>query len=290
MPETRPRIWPALVVGAGYVPLSLGVGVLFVLGLLAVERLVGSTALSDVLDQESTASFLAFESFGTVVDVAALLLLAVLSRESVQQRFAIGPGRLPALTILIVLFGGLLASSVGVTLSELVFASPSDIEVERAEAMLGGGDHLVSLLVVMAVLPAITEELVFRGYVQSRLLRRMPAAGAIAISSVCFAAAHLEPSYALGVLPVGAWLGYVAWISGSIRFSMVAHFCGNALAVVGATLLTAEGESEEIVSDPSVLELMFPLVLLWLCGRALHRWRRPERFVVPPLQVPQRLF
>ena len=55
----------------------------------------------------------------------------------------------------------------------------------------------------------------------------------------------------LAVLPIGAWYGYVAWVSGSIRHSILAHFCGNAIAVIGMTLGEVDGDAEEVVADPS---------------------------------------
>lgn len=81
----------------------------------------------------------------------------------------------------------------------------------------------VLFLVTVTLPPGFVEELLFRGYVQRQLLRHWRAGWAILFTSVAFAIMHVEPLRVVFALPVGLWLGIVAWRTGSIWPSVVCH-------------------------------------------------------------------
>ncbi len=94
------------------------------------------------------------------------------------------------------------------------------------------GNFLLAF-VVIAILPGIGEELLFRGMLQPELQR---ATGnihaAIWISAILFSAIHLQffgfvPRMLLGVL-----FGYLYYWSGNIVVPMLAHFINNGFSVV----------------------------------------------------------
>ena len=87
-------------------------------------------------------------------------------------------------------------------------------------------------LLVMAAIPALGEELFFRGILQTVLGEKLNRHLAVWITAFIFSAIHLQ---FYGFLPrflLGAALGYLFLFSGSIWASIVAHFINNALAVV----------------------------------------------------------
>jgi membrane protease YdiL (CAAX protease family) len=85
---------------------------------------------------------------------------------------------------------------------------------------------LAASLIVLALLPAISEELVFRG-VFARSLARLPIVAVIA-SAALFSLYHLVPAQMLGTFPLGLALGLLAVRSGSIVPGMIAHLLNNA--------------------------------------------------------------
>ena len=109
------------------------------------------------------------------------------------------------------------------------------------EILLGTGTlgDLFSNLFVIAVLPAIGEELFFRGIVQKQFQELANnRTAAIVLTSVLFSALHMQffgfiPRFVLGML-----LGFLYAWSGSIWLSMIAHFINNAGAVILTWLLT----------------------------------------------------
>ncbi|CAN5398576.1 CPBP family intramembrane metalloprotease [soil metagenome] len=91
---------------------------------------------------------------------------------------------------------------------------------------------LINLLII-AVLPAISEELMFRGVIM-RLFTELSGNRHVAVflSAFLFSAIHMQffgffPRFALGLL-----LGYLVMWSGNLKLSMLAHFINNAGAVI----------------------------------------------------------
>ncbi len=92
-------------------------------------------------------------------------------------------------------------------------------------------------LFMMAVLPALGEELIFRGIIQ-RLFKELTGNIHIAIilAAIIFSAFHMQfygfiPRMLLGVL-----FGYLLYWTGSLWLPIIAHFVNNALAVTLAWL------------------------------------------------------
>jgi membrane protease YdiL (CAAX protease family) len=92
---------------------------------------------------------------------------------------------------------------------------------------------LVINLVVIALIPAIGEEFLFRGVIQRGLIKwkKKPHFG-IWISAFLFSALHMQ---FLGFIPrflIGGFFGYLFLWSGSIWLPVITHFLNNALAVL----------------------------------------------------------
>jgi membrane protease YdiL (CAAX protease family) len=94
------------------------------------------------------------------------------------------------------------------------------------------------LLAAVALLPALCEELAFRGGLQSALAGRRSPARAVWVSALAFAAFHLDPVRFPAVLLLGVAFGWLAWRTGSIWPSALAHALNNGVAVLVLSLAT----------------------------------------------------
>jgi len=117
--------------------------------------------------------------------------------------------------------------------------------------------------VMIAVLPAIGEELIFRGVFQ-RILTRLFNSGhlAILITSIVFSALHLQfygflPRFILGLV-----FGYLFFWSGTLWLPVIAHFVNNAVSVILVYLQNSDSSSipDEISLWKQVSLLMLPLI------------------------------
>lgn len=162
---------------------------------------------------------------------------ASLSRQPLAARLGLRRGRLGTRTIAIATFGllGLSHAMEGLLTLFGVTESPS---LARLDAALAGAapGALALALAALAFGSAGAEELFFRGFVQRGLERTLGAAGAIGVAAVAFGAAHADAVHTAAALPLGLYLGVLAWLDGSIRPALVAHVANNALAVLEAGL------------------------------------------------------
>lgn len=123
---------------------------------------------------------------------------------------------------------------------------------------------LWQVLVLIALAPAVCEELAFRGFILSGLRRKGHRWGAIALSSAFFGLAHFMLQQSLAAAVVGLVLGFLAIQTGSILPCMVYHFTHNALTVLLGRLPT----------DPADWPLPLRLILQWDANQAapLYGW------------------
>lgn len=107
--------------------------------------------------------------------------------------------------------------------------SASNITNVFSELMDGS---LVESLLVIAVTPAICEELLFRGVMFQSMKKRYRISTAIILVGVIFGLYHMSLVKFIPTGLLGAVLCYTAYKTGSIYPAMMMHFVNNALSVV----------------------------------------------------------
>lgn len=110
--------------------------------------------------------------------------------------------------------------------------------LENIQLMLGGA-NIWQLLMVIALTPAICEELAFRGFILSGFRHIGHKWRAIALSAFFFGVIHGILQQSMLACLVGAVLGYLAVQSGSILPCMVFHLAHNSLAVLNSRFTPA---------------------------------------------------
>ncbi|MEB3198821.1 MAG: type II CAAX endopeptidase family protein [Candidatus Sericytochromatia bacterium] len=173
---------------------------------------------------------------GTVALLAVLLpSLAMCFWPWLPQRVELPTYRRPALSIVGV---AVLVSFPLYSLSAMIFTTLGDgSQVTQASASFAGGAQtawwsLLGLWLAYALLPAVSEELLYRGLLQSSLLHRWGPSWGITLTAALFACSHME---AAGILPrmlMGLWFGYLAWRTGSLWASTWAHAWNNTWGVL----------------------------------------------------------
>ena len=272
-----PRVWTALMVGILAIPLAAVVGgIVLAAAMLAFHGtpFPDSSSLMDTWLEDLAQTRVGLVVIivpGQLVFLAAALGAAWLSPQSLTQRLELGPGRLPWWTWIVLMLGtpiiGVLSSHV---LSLLVDDMGDQLKLVDAMLRTHVRDFAWGLLALVAVLPGFVEELLFRGYLQSRLLRCWPPALAVGFSAVVFSLAHLDPVHVLGVLPLGLWLGAIAWRAGSIWPAILCHAINNAVAVSGA--LFEDTGTWELTLDPYSITLLAVSGPAFLVSLAILAW------------------
>jgi len=94
------------------------------------------------------------------------------------------------------------------------------------------GWPLWSMLLLISAMPAVFEELAFRGVIQSTLERVLNARDAWLIQAALFSVLHLSPLMFPSHFLMGLCFGYMRRRSRSIYPGMLLHACWNALVVL----------------------------------------------------------
>ena len=123
-------------------------------------------------------------------------------------------------------------------------------------------DLMINLFIV-AILPAVGEELFFRGALQNILERwtRVPWV-AILLSSLLFALAHITAFKFLPILTLGAVLGTLFYITRNLWYNVFFHFLNNFMALLASYYATKYSMLKKLTEDDYRISLLVALASL----------------------------
>ena len=158
---------------------------------------------------------------------------------------------------------------------------------KQVEAIIGlnnAGEYILALI-IMAFLPALCEETLFRGGLQNFLTRstRMPWLSII-IVSIIFSLAHFSFYGFLSRFFLGAVLGLLCHYSGKIWLNILAHFFNNAFAITALYIYKLQGKSlDDAINDKAstfwgILALPIIIVLLMVFKKITPSKDQPSLF------------
>jgi membrane protease YdiL (CAAX protease family) len=134
----------------------------------------------------------------------------------------------------------------------------------------------VTALFVMALAPAIFEEILFRSTIQPLfILWTKNVWVGIIITSVLFSAIHFSFFGFLSRTALGIVLGLLFYQTKNIWLSILMHFLNNGLIVTQLYIVTLQGKSLEKAMDEnyfSILSGLNGLMILWFSFNALKKY------------------
>lgn len=118
-------------------------------------------------------------------------------------------------------------------------------DMQKALLNLTTPGELIAALLVIGVIPAIGEELMFRGIMMKFSAKKMKGGiiWPIMLSSVFFAAMHGNTVGVISLFIAGITLGYIYYLTGSLVLAIFAHFIVNSSQVV---MIYAAGSNEQM--------------------------------------------
>lgn len=131
------------------------------------------------------------------------------------------------------------------------------------------GFHLAVNLLIMAIIPALSEELLFRG-VFLRILKSWTGNVHLAVvfTSLLFAALHFQPYKFVPMFMLSALFCYIFYLSGSIWMPILLHGLNNALVVIAESLST-DSNTSAVLNDEFAFPIWSVIVSLLLSGAVL---------------------
>jgi sodium transport system permease protein len=167
-----------------------------------------------------------------VVLTPALLMTIMLTRSPVQTLLLRRPPWFAPIAA--VLLAVALHPTVNLLQSLVMRVYPLNEQLAEALHRMESGfsDKLWPMLLVIGVLPAICEELAFRGFILSGFRRLGHKWTAIVLSSIFFGATHAIFQQSLVASLVGVVIGFLAIQSGSLLPGVLFHIVHNSMALI----------------------------------------------------------
>ena len=202
------------------------------------------------------------------------LLMALLFTERPLKTLLLDRMPNPAACVVAVLFA-LMLHPVGLQVVHgirALYPVHSDVktELEAFTRLLQTAPYPWLPYVLMAALPAVCEELAFRGFVLSGLRHLGSKWWAIGLTAVFFGIAHGVIQQSLAAAMVGVVLGYIAVQTGSIVPCVLFHLSYNGLMFATAWLIDMTQDSpgwSRLYHQPSPGEIVYNWPVVVVGGR-----------------------
>lgn len=92
--------------------------------------------------------------------------------------------------------------------------------------------ELLWVILIIALIPAVAEEFMFRGLIQRSLEKGLNPVRGVILTGIIFGAYHLNPFSFIPLAVIGFYLGFLAVRADSVWVSSAAHFYNNAIACI----------------------------------------------------------
>ena len=207
----------------------------------------------------STALFQLLIGLGAIV-LTLVFLLKVTRLKTKDLRIMLPAPWSPGFCLSVFLGVANLANLAGALINRLT-GSPA-----TSEMLPSGGPELLMQFLALCVMPAIAEELLFRGAFQG-LMRPCGSAAAIFAPALLFGVLHLDLAQGLTAFACGVFLGWLAERSGSILPGMLLHLVNNALAFL-TIYLRYYAPAEVSFGVELFILLFFPAFGAWMICNA----------------------
>ncbi|MDP4191553.1 MAG: CPBP family intramembrane metalloprotease [Bacteroidota bacterium] len=130
------------------------------------------------------------------------------------------------------------------------------------------------IIVVVAVVPAICEEIFFRGFVQKGFEFKLKPFTSALITAIFFGLYHFHPYQIVPLTALGLYFGYAVYLSDSIFTSIFLHFLNNLFAVIMFFIYGSEDiatpktfSASELTTSVMVftgLSVLFSLIIIYI--------------------------
>ncbi len=126
-------------------------------------------------------------------------------------------------------------------------------ETLRALLIMDTPWEFLANMTIIALLPGLGEELIFRGVLQKQLMRTMASPWwAIVVSAAVFSAIHLQFEGFISRWLLGLLLGWLYWFTSNFWVPVVAHFFNNAIQVAGQYAYRNDLSSLDLEQDVTI--------------------------------------
>jgi len=214
-----------------------------------------------------------FENFyiaGTIGEIVPILLPAVIGllimRKSLKFNLKLNgfrplDGVLIFFTVIFAMPLSMALNAFNMWLVRIIFGHNIAVDIPIPET---GSELLISLLVI-AVVAAVCEEVLFRGVLQTSF-EKLGKAGMFLLVSLLFTAFHFSIEQFLGLFVLSLLISYMVYRTNSLFAGMLAHFTNNAMAMLISFFANKIPESVFLESETASVELPMWIQIAVIAG------------------------
>ena len=129
----------------------------------------------------------------------------------------------------------------------------------RELALARSAQEFFLVAFLLAVTPAVCEELLFRGYIQQNYSRSMSSGSAVLLTGCVFAFFHLSAANLVPLCLLGWYIGYIYSKTGNLAVPFCVHFANNFAALLLLLFSERGGMASQVQA-----ELLLHAVWWWL--------------------------
>ena len=270
------RVWPSILSPFAAIVLAGILQVVLIVGLV-ISGQVGAESFDAFIGMLTNPPvFLSMLVAGQVAFAITAVAAGYLSPEPMRQRLAFPPRPAPTKIYLLTMLGSIfvLAIAIGAAYAMTLLFAPDESLEQLFENMTVG--WAIPFVILIGVLPGFFEEIFFRGYIQTRFLKRWSPPVAIGASAILFGIAHITPHAVALATIFGFWFGYVAWRTGSIGPGILCHFFVNFGLNLWRMIVKFAEVSETIQWVVTVVAVVIGLGCFLLAIRELQKLAPPN--------------
>lgn len=273
LPPPRPRVWTVIVTCVVALVTYMLTAIIYVAVFHPLPK--GVRVSPAELERQLTSDpsvVLSMFIWSMLAIMCVTLIAAFISPVSWRKRLRL---RAPSLAAGQVVTGAIGATMIGTIFSMLAALDciPTSPVLESLGEMVASmsGEQLLLSLLVIGMMPGISEELLFRGYVQTRFTQRWGVVVSVVLTSIMFGAYHMDAVQGTFAAVMGLYLGAIAERAGSIVPAMIAHAANNTFGVLFSV---ATGDYE----DPTWCWILLIAAIVILIACVFHVWvaKRPS--------------
>jgi uncharacterized protein len=242
MTSEAPRPFPRILMSFGWIILYFALQIICMIAPLALkiaqdpsiaERF--SKSPEEVMAVPEISVMVIWSIVSSALLTLALLWLNLRKGDRAEQIGLFAPSRLPMAQTL-GLAAVLILGAMGLNWVYATYVIPG-VDLQGAikallEALPKDAFNTVLKFVAVALLGPAIEEILFRGYLQTALMKKFGPAIAITAASFIFALVHMEPAAIPALMALGAAFGYLYYKTGSLKTNIALHMLNNAAALV----------------------------------------------------------
>ena len=230
---------------------------------IAVTAFVLSVGVSLFPDSDSRFLTLVSIFVGQGIMVIPAFLFVHFNNESFPQIFRLKPIPYKILFPVVLLsIGTIILSDEIDRLIHMVFSVPEYVDQLADFVQFDTPLYAFILISATVIIAPFSEEVLFRGFLQQFLENHwQDITKAVLVTSMFFAAVHMNPGWIIQIYLLGIILGYLAWRTGSIIPGLILHALNNGMALC---LQNYQGTIENIYVWNNHVSPLFLLLAIFL--------------------------